>query len=130
MVIFLPYYRRPTHAISSRSRTSASGSSVSSVHGQTVAFESDWSYSGCKFLSKIICRFSFSCFLLLIALFLFGSSGAAKNDHEGGKIVAIILLTVGLALILRTCQTCRRYCIIMRTRRRFLEVFTSLLIEL
>ncbi|CAF3239771.1 unnamed protein product [Rotaria sp. Silwood2] len=116
MVIFMPYYRQYNRHCHSRTRSSSS-------NGQnTTTTTNDISTSGCKFASGMLCRFIFSLFLFIIALFLFQFSiNNASNQLEGSYIIASILLIISIVSFIRTCHTLRRYHIIMVTRRRLIQ---------
>jgi hypothetical protein len=119
MVIFMPYYRQHGQLFHSHARTRPSSSSSNGPNNTTTTVP----MSGCKFASSILCRFSFSLFLLIIALFLFQLSiDTVSNQKEGSNIIAAILLTIAIVSFVRTCQTLRRYYIIMHTRRRLIQV--------
>ena len=106
----MPYYRQH-------------GPLFGSVPRPSVPNDATVPISGCKFVSSILCRFTFSLFLLIIALCLFELSiDDESNKNRGSAVIAMILLTVAIISILRTCQTLRRYYIIMNTRRRLIQV--------
>ena len=117
MVIFMPYYRQHGQLFQSHSRARPSSSNGQNHTTSTIQM------NRCKFASNIICRFIFSLFLLTIALFLFRISiENASNQKEGSNIIAAILLTIAIVSFIRTCQKVRRYCIIVDTRRRLIQV--------
>ena len=124
MVIFMPYYRQHGQPFNSRSRPSASSASSSNTQSlSTTAAAASVPMSGCRFASSILCRFTFSLFLLIIALFIFELSiDNESNRKQGSTVIAGILLIVALISFLRTCQSLRRYYFIMHTRRRLIQV--------
>ena len=117
MVIFMPYYRQHGQLFHSPSRARPASNGQNNTTTTTVAMNS------CKFVSSVLCRFVFSFFLLIIALFLFRLSVDDTSNQNGGSIIiAAILLTVSVISLIRTCQKIRRYYIIMDTRRRLIQV--------
>ena len=124
MVIFMPYYRQHGQPIYTRSRPSASSTSSSNAQSTTTTTTPvPAPMSCCQFASSILCRFIFSLFLLIIALFIFDMSiDNDSNRKQGSTVVAGILLIVALISCLRTCQTLRNYYFIMCTRRRLIQV--------
>lgn len=107
MVIFMPYYRQHGQFYHSRSRPSTSSAEP---------------LSSCTFGSNIVCRFVFSFLLLLIAFFIFELSiDNPTNQREGTMIIAIILLIIAFVSFVRTVQTLRRYDLMMKTRRRWID---------
>ena len=124
MVIFMPYYRQQRQVLHSHPRNRPLSSSSSLSNGRhNMNAQSTVYLSACRFVSSILCRFTFSLFLFAIALFLFQlSMGNVSNKTEGSNIIAAILLTIAIVSFLRTCQVLRRYLIIMQTRRRLIQV--------
>lgn len=116
MVIFMPYYRQHGQLFHSHTRTCPS----STLNGENNVRTT---INNCHIVSNIVCRFTFSLFLLLIALFLFYISiYSAPRKKEGSPIIAIILLTVAIISFIRTCQKLRQYFVIMNTRRQLIQV--------
>jgi len=117
MVIFMPHYRQHGQLFPSHSRTRPLSNGQNNT---TTTIQ----MNRCKFASNILCRFIFSLLLLTIALFLFRISiENVSNQKEGSNIIAAILLTIAIISFIRTCQKVRRYCIIMDTRRRLIQVW-------
>lgn len=116
----MPYYRQQGQLFHSHTRTRPSSSSNGQHHTTAHA---RIHMSACKFVSSILCRFTFSIFLFAIALFLFQLSiNNVPNKKRGSNIIAAILLTIAIVSFLRTFQTLRRYLTIMQTRRRLVQV--------
>lgn len=116
MVIFMPHYRQHGQLFQSHSRTRPSSTGQ---NNPTATLQ----INRCKFASNILCRFIFSFILLTIALFLFRLSVENETKQkEGSNIIAAILLTIAIVSFIRTCQKIRRYCIIIDTRRRLIQV--------
>jgi hypothetical protein len=46
----------------------------------------------------------------------------AYDHKEGSPIIAVILLTISIVSLIRTCQKLRHYFIILDTRRRLVQV--------
>ena len=126
MVIFMPYYRQHGQFLHSHPRTRPSLSSNGQHNATgtaTTTTQTTVHMSACRFVSSILCRFTFSLFLFTIALFLFQLSiQNVSNKKEGSNIIAAILLTIAIVSFLRTCQTIRRYLTVMQTRRRLIQV--------
>lgn len=125
MVIFMPYYGQRNRSFQSYSRArlaqalnGQNNSATTTATGTTIS-----PLNGCQIACSILCRFAFSLFLLIIALFLFLLSiNNATNKKEGSPIIASILLTVAIISFVRTYQKLRQYYIIMDTRRRLIQV--------
>lgn len=119
----MPYYRQHGQILHSHTRSRPSASSSNGQHSTTTtAHADDIHMSACKFASSILCRFTVSLFLFAIALFLFQLSINNNSDKkEGSNVTAVILLTISIASFIRTCQTLRRYLILMQTRRRLIQ---------
>ena len=125
----MPYYRQHGQLFHPHTRPRPSSSSSSNGQNNTTT-TTVVPMSGCKFASSILCRFTFSLFLFIIALFLFQLSidNASSNQKEGSNIIAAILLTIAIVSFIRTCQTLRRYYMIMHTRRRLIQVINRFLV--
>ena len=122
MIVFMPYYRQHGQPTYTRARPSASSTSSSNAQSTTTT-TAPAPVSCCRFASNILCRFTFSLFLLIIALFIFDMSiDSDSNRKQGSTVVAGLLLIVALISFLRTCQTLRDYYFVMRTRRRLIQV--------
>jgi uncharacterized membrane protein len=116
----MPYYRQNGHLFHSHSRTRppliSNGQTNSTTTTTTTAAVQ---LNSCQIALNILCRFVFSLFLLIIAIFLLTLS---TNQNEGSPIIATILLTIAIVSFIRTYQKLRQYYIIMDTRRRFIQV--------
>jgi len=123
----MPYYRQNGQVFHAHTRSRPSASSSNGQHttatATTTTHADDIHMSACKFASSILCRFTVSLFLFAIALFLFHLSiNNVSDKKEGSNVTAVILLTISIASFIRTCQTLRRYLILMQTRRRLIQV--------
>jgi hypothetical protein len=120
MVIFMPYYRQHGQLFHSHSRARPS----STLNGQNNSTTTTINpLNGYQIACSILCRFAFSLFLFVIALFLFRlSMDNTANQREGSPIIAVILLTIAIISFIRTYQKLRQYFIIMDTRRRIIQV--------
>ncbi|CAF3818499.1 unnamed protein product [Rotaria sp. Silwood1] len=117
MVIFMPHYRQHNRHCHNRTRSSSSNG-----QNHTITTTNDITTNSCKFASRMLCRFAFSLFLFIIALFLFQFSiNNASNQLEGSYIIASILLIISIVSFIRTCHKLRRYHVIMVTRRRLIQ---------
>ncbi|CAF1266554.1 unnamed protein product, partial [Rotaria sordida] len=115
MVIFMPYYRQHNRHCHSRTRSS-------NRQNNMITTTNDISTSDCKFASTLLCHFTFSLFLFLIALFLFQLSiNDTQNQIEGSYIVASILLIISIISFIRICHKLKRYHVIMNTRHRLIQ---------
>jgi hypothetical protein len=120
MVIFMPYYRQHGQLFHTHSRTRPSSTSNGQNNSTTTTINP---LNGYQIACSILCRFTFSLFLFVIALFLFRLSiDNTANQKEGSPIIAAILLTISIISFIRTYQKLRQYFIIMETRRRIIQV--------
>jgi len=120
MVIFMPYYRQHGQLFHTHSRPRPSSTSNGQNNSTTTTINS---LNGYQIACSILCRFGFSLFLFVIALFLFRLSiDNTTNQKEGSPIIAAILLTIAIISFIRTYQKLRQYFIIMETRRRIIQV--------
>ncbi|CAF3351099.1 unnamed protein product [Rotaria socialis] len=116
MVIFMPYYRQ--HYSNCHSRTRPTTSNPQNDTRTT----NEMSANGCKFASGILCRFTLSLFLFVIAFFLFQLSiSNSSNQIEGSYIIASILLIISMVSFIRTCHHLRRYHIMLDSRNRLIQ---------
>ncbi|CAM4833063.1 unnamed protein product [Rotaria magnacalcarata] len=116
MVIFMPYYRQHNSNCHSRTR-----STTSNPQNDTTTTH-EMSANGCKFASGILCRFTLSLFLFVIAFFLFQLSiSSSSNQIEGSYIVASILLIISMISFIRTCHHLRRYHIMLDSRNQIIQ---------
>jgi hypothetical protein len=114
----MPYYRQHGQLFHSHSRTRPS-SITNGQNNPTTPVQ----LNNCQIASNILCRFAFSVFLLIMAIFLLKLSiDTTTNQNEGSPIIATILLIIAIVSFIRTYQKLRQYYIIMGTRHRLIQV--------
>ncbi len=120
-MIFMPYYRQHGQLFNSHARPRSTSTNEQSNTTITTTTNSG---NSCKFACSILCRCTFSLFLLIIGLCLLRISimNDAYDHKEGSPIIAVILLTISIVSLIRTCQKLRHYFIILDTRRRLVQV--------